>query len=242
MSDSIVACLLITNFPVKAERRRYPVLRGEPLVIFEHVGTTDLVLECSPEARGVEAGIPLAEAMSRCPGAFVLPSDRQFYDEVCRHMADRLAMRFPDVERAALGCLFAGLEGMAPAYCGDARLIASLLQIAPPDFGLRVGVASHRLAAYVSAAGSRPGRAVKASPATEASLGSSFIEHLPLSPGEPGPPATGGRPYPGTTGGDARRHGARTLGRRVSPRLGTGSSHEPRTGAGVPASGLIRQR
>ena len=70
---------------------------------------------------------------------------------------------------------------MAPSYCGEARLIASLLQVAPPDFGLRVGVASHRLAAWASAAASRPGRAAKASPATAAFLDSSFIELLPLS-------------------------------------------------------------
>ena len=62
MSDSTIACLLVTSFPIKAERRRYPALRGEPLVIVESVGPTDLVLECSPEAQGVEAGIPLAEA------------------------------------------------------------------------------------------------------------------------------------------------------------------------------------
>ena len=181
MSDSTIACLLVTSFPIKAERRRYPALRGEPLVIVESVGPTDLVLECSPEAQGVEAGIPLAEALSRCPEAFVLPSDRRFYDDVYDKMVDRLAMRCPSVEKAALGCLFAGLEGMAPSYCGEARLIASLLQIAPPDFGLRVGVASHRLAAWVSAAASRPGRAAKAPPATAASLDSSFIELLPLS-------------------------------------------------------------
>ena len=99
-------------------------------------------------------------------------------------------------------------------------LIASLLQVVPPDFGLRVGVASHRLAAWVSAAASRPGRAAKAPPVAAASLDSNFIELLPLSQRSRDRLHRGGRPHSPTTGGDAPRHRADPLGRGGSPRLG----------------------
>ena len=180
MSESTIACLLVTHLPVKAERQRYPALRGKPLVIIEIISPGEMVLDCSPEARGVETGMSAPETLSRCPEAVLLPSDGQFYDNVFERMADALAMRCPVVERGELGCLYACLEGMAPVYGGEARLIASLLQAVPPLFELRVGVASGKFPAYVAAATSRPGRAVKAPPGAAAFLSSQSIELLPL--------------------------------------------------------------
>ena len=161
MSESTIACLLVTHLPVKAERQRYPALRGKPLVIVESSGSGHLVLDSSPEARGVKPGMSLPESLSRFPEATLLPADWRLYDDVFDRMADNIAMRCPVVEKAEMGCVYAWLEGLSPVYGGEARLIASLLQSAPPDFGLRVGVASGRFEAYVSAATAPPGRAVK---------------------------------------------------------------------------------
>ena len=180
MSESTIACLLVTHLPVKAERQRYPALRGRPLVIVEIRGANEVALDSSPEARGVETGMSAPEVLSRCPEAVLLPSDRQFYDNVFERMADGLAMRSPEVEKGDLGCLYAGLDGMAPVHGGEARLIASLLQAAPPIFELRVGVASGKFPAYVAAATARPGRAVKAPPSAAAFLSGHSIELLPL--------------------------------------------------------------
>ena len=181
MQEQTIACLLVTHLPVKAERQRYPSLRGKPVVIVERRSPRSPVLECSLEAEGVAAGMPLAKALLRCPGAIVLEADQGFYDGVFDRMADTLAIRYPVVEKGGLGCLYIGLAGMAPAYGGEARLIASLLQAAPPVFELRVGVASGKFAAYVFAATSGPGRAVKAPPDTAAVLSSLSIELLPVS-------------------------------------------------------------
>jgi nucleotidyltransferase/DNA polymerase involved in DNA repair len=181
MSDSTIACLLVTHLPVKAERQRYPALRGKPLVIVESSGSGDLALASSPEAQGVREGMTLPEVLACCPGATLLPADHRFYDNVFDRMADNIAMRCPVVERAELGCVYAGLEGMSPLYGGEARLIASLLQSVPPDFGLRVGVASGKFAAYVSAATAPPGRAVKTQLDSAAFLNSHSIDPL-ISP------------------------------------------------------------
>lgn len=181
MSKSTIACLLVTHLPVKAERQRYPALRGKPLVIIESYGPDEMVLDSSSEARGVAAGMPLPEALAQCPGAMLLPSDQRFYSDTFDRLADTLAMRCPVVEKAEMGCVYAGLEGLDPIYGGEARLIASLLQCAPPDFGSRVGVASGKFPAYVSAATARPGRAVKTPPDAAAFLNGHSIELLPLS-------------------------------------------------------------
>ena len=178
MSDLTIACLLVTHLPVKAERQRYPALRGKPLVVVENRRARDLVMASSPEARGVRVGMTLSEVLTYCPGATMVPADHRFYDDVFDRMADNIARRCPVVERAELGCVYASLEGMSPLYGGEARLIASLLQSVPPDFGLRVGVASGKFAAYVSAATALPGRAIKARLDSAAFLNSHSIDPL----------------------------------------------------------------
>ena len=181
MREHIIACLLVTHLPVKAERQRYPSLHGKPVVIVERKRPGRAVLESSPEARGVAAGMPLGKALIRCPEAVALEADQGYYDDALHRIADALAMRFPVVEKGELGCLYARLEGMEAVYGGEERLIASLLQVAPPAFEPRVGVASGKFPAYVSAVTSRPGRAVKAPPDTAAFLSSHSIELLPVS-------------------------------------------------------------
>ena len=181
MSESTIACLLVTHLPVKAERQRYPALRDKPLVIVEKCRTRDLVLDSSPEARGARAGMSLPEVLACCPGATLLPADHRFYNDVFDRMAENITMRCPVVEKAEMGCVYAWLEELAPVYGGEARLIASLLQSVPPDFGLRVGVASGRFAAYVSAATASPGRAVKTQLDSAALLSGHSIDPL-ISP------------------------------------------------------------
>ena len=181
MSESTIACLLVTHLPVKAERQRHPSLRGKPLVIVESCGSGEMVLDSSPEAKGLKPGMPLPESLTHCPEATLLPADHRFYADVFDRMADNIAMRCPVVERAEMGCVYASLEGISPLYGGEARLIASLLQSVPPDFGLRVGVASGKFAAYVSAATAPPGRAVKTQLDSAAFLSGHSIDPL-ISP------------------------------------------------------------
>ena len=58
MTDRSIACMLVTHLPVKAEIRRYPQLRGKPVIITESYGSKNLVLDSSAEVRGVSAGMP----------------------------------------------------------------------------------------------------------------------------------------------------------------------------------------
>jgi len=42
MTDRSIACMLVTHLPVKAEVRRYPQLRGKPVIITESYGSKNL--------------------------------------------------------------------------------------------------------------------------------------------------------------------------------------------------------
>ena len=176
-----VACLLVTHLPVKAERQRYPALRGRPMVIAVRTGLTHVVFSSSPEAHGVEAGMRLGEALARCPGAAVLPADEEYYEDVFGRMADRLEARCPAMERGELGCLYACYDDLTTVYGGEARLIASLLQVAPADFEATVGVAPGRFAARVAAATTAGGRARKVTGSAAHFLSDCPVDLLPIS-------------------------------------------------------------
>ncbi|MDA0264409.1 MAG: DNA polymerase Y family protein [Chloroflexi bacterium] len=161
MTDRSIACMIVTHLPVKAEMRRYPQLRGKPVVITESYGSRDLVLDSSPEAQGVTAGMPLAEAMSRCKEASLVQADAPYYNGAFDKLVKALESRSPMVEKAGLGCTYVGLDGLELMYGGEARVIASLLQAAPQEFNPRVGVATGKFPAYVAAVTTKGGRATK---------------------------------------------------------------------------------
>ena len=180
--ESSLACVLVTHLPVKAEVRRYPELRGKPVIITESYGSKDLVLDSSPEARGVGPGMPLQEAMARCKEAVLLQADGPHYNDAFGGLLQALEMRSPLVERADMGCAYVGLEGLDLMYGGEARVIASLLQAVPQEFNPRVGVASGKFPAYVAAVTTQGGRAARVPAGDVAGFLSGFsVGLLPLS-------------------------------------------------------------
>ena len=184
MTDRSIACMLVTHLPVKAEVRRYPHLRGKPVIITESYGSKDLVLDSSAEAHGVNSGMPLAEAMALCKDAVLVQADAPYYNSTFDKLAQSLELRSPAVERDGLGCAYVGLEGLELMYGGEARIVASLLQAAPSEFNPRVGVAGGKFPAYVAAVTAKGGRATRVpSDATglAAFLGAFSIGLLPLS-------------------------------------------------------------
>ncbi len=176
-----IACVLITHLPVKAEQRRDPALLGRPVVITESFGSKQVVLDSSPEARGVTAGMSLQEAVSRSKDTVLLRADEPYYDSVFTEMLTSLEGRSPLVEKAGLGCAYVGLDGLEAMYGGEARLIASLLQAVPHQFNPRIGVATGKFPAYVAAVTSSGGRASKAPGDVAGFLKEFSIDLLPLS-------------------------------------------------------------
>ncbi len=181
MAKSLIACLLVTHLPVKAEIGRYPQLRGRPVVITESYGSKELVLDSSPEARGVAAGMSFQEAVSRCKDAVLLQVDAPYYESRFDAVVRSLEGRSPLVEKGELGCAYVGLGGLEAMYGGEARLIATLLQAAPPEFNPRIGVAAGKFPAYVAAVTSSSGRATRVPRDAAGFLKEYSIDLLPLS-------------------------------------------------------------
>ena len=181
MSERLVACVLVTHLPMKAELRRYPELRGKPVVITESYGSKDLVLDSSPEAQGVAAGMPLQEAVSRCKDTVLLQADAPYYESAFDAMVRALEQRSPLVEKADLGRAYVGLDGLEAMYGGEARLIVSLLQAVPQEFNPRIGVAWGKFPAYIAAVTGGKGRATRVPEDVAGFLKGLSIDLLPLS-------------------------------------------------------------
>jgi DNA polymerase-4/protein ImuB len=142
------------------------------------------VLDSSAEAHGVNAGMPLAGAMARCKDAVLVQADAPYYNSTFDKLVQALELRSPVVERDGLGCAYVGLDGLELMYGGEARIVAALLQAAPPEFNPRVGVAGGKFPAYVAAVTAKGGRATRVpsdAAGMAAFLGGLSIGLLPLS-------------------------------------------------------------
>ena len=196
-----VACLLITHLAMKAELRRRPQLRGQPVIVTQTHGSQQVVLDSSPEARGVTDGMPLQEALSRCKPAALLEADQPHYQTMFDEVVEALEQRSPLVEKglenspgnysgknpgkspgkSASGCIYVGLDGLEAMYGGEARLVTSLLQAVPGDFNPRIGVAGGKFPAYVAAVTTGGGQATKVPKNAAEFLKEFSVDLLPLS-------------------------------------------------------------
>ena len=154
-----VACVLVTHLPMKAELMRRPDLRDRPVIVTEGPDSKEVVLDSSPEAKGVVPGMPLQEAMSRSKAAVLLRVDASHYESVFTKMIASLCQRSPLVEKGEMGCAYVGLDGLEKMYGGETRLVASVLNAVPHNLNPRVGVAGGKFMAYVAALSGRGGQA-----------------------------------------------------------------------------------
>ena len=176
-----IACVLITHLPAKAELQRHPELRNRPVVITTDSGRGPLVLDVSPEVRGVTAGMPLQEALSRCKGPALLEADGPHYKKVFEQVLRALFTRSPVVEKAELGCAYVGVDGLAAMYGGEARVISALLHAVPEEFNPRIGLGKTKFPAYVAAMTSEGARAVRVPDDVPGFLARLPVDLLPMS-------------------------------------------------------------
>lgn len=175
-----IACVLITHLPMKAELRRHPELGGSPVIITRVYGSDQVVLDSSPEAKGVSSGMPLSEALSRCKPASLLLADESYYQTCFAEVVEALEQRSPLLEPGDLGCVYVGLEGLEAMYGGEARLITTLLQAVPESWNPRVGVAEGKFPAYVAAVTTEGGQATQATEDIAGFLKQRSVDFLPL--------------------------------------------------------------
>jgi nucleotidyltransferase/DNA polymerase involved in DNA repair len=148
------ACLRVPDLAVALARRDEPRLWDHPVL----VAAAGSVRGCSPEARrdGVTVGMPLRQALARCPRAAALAYREQ--DVVTVHAGIRAAaapyaVAIEDVEH---GHLHADVSGMPAFYGLDPRVWAlDLYEALVACYGLpvRAGLGGLLFEAHVATAG-----------------------------------------------------------------------------------------
>jgi len=176
-----ILCARYAHLGLVTALRRFPELRGEPVVVG---GTPDLrlpVIAASPAAvaAGVREGMPLRQAQQLCTAAAFVPLDAEatasLRDEICA-VLHRLA---PAVEVSDAEAL-CDLSGSHAGYTDEgawgvavARALAVALDVEPPA----VGIAGSRFVARLAAGQGRPGHIRRVRDGEE----TAFLAPLPLA-------------------------------------------------------------
>ncbi len=176
-----IACIFITHLPLKVELLRAPVLVGQPVVIYRQAQSQRVVLDYSPEAHEVAAGMALEEALARCPYASLVEANEGAYREVWEGVLSALEERSPVMEDAGLGIAYTDLVGLELLYQDEPRLIAALLGACPQAYRPRVGVATGKFPAYIAALQAQANSAKRAPSDIRAFLAPLPVLYLPTS-------------------------------------------------------------
>jgi len=152
-----IACVRIPSFTVAVERRANLQLEGQPLVVYDRSG----VVDASPEATGVQRGLPLRQAKALCPKAVFVQANHSLYREVAEAMLDAAEEVSPQVEEAEPGVAYADVGGLDGHYEDEFALAGSLIESVRQATGLlaAAGVGEGKFTSWVAASMSAPGDA-----------------------------------------------------------------------------------
>jgi DNA polymerase-4 len=174
-----VLCASHPHLGLIAALRRYPELRGEPVILG---GAPELRLpvvaaSAAAQAAGVRVGQPLRQAQQSCPAAVFVPHDPAAIAAVRTAVCAELHRLSPTVE-AGDEEAFGDLSGRHAEFPDEASWASALARglRGVLDVEIAVGVASSRFVARLAARASHPGRIRRVRSGDEAA----FLAPLPL--------------------------------------------------------------
>lgn len=161
--------LRIDAFPAAVERIRNPSLRRRPVAVCPRHSPRSVIFSASAEARaeGVYDGLPVTEALKRCPGLVILPPDDPLYRRAAAAVVRVLGRYSPYVEPGSWGRFHADLSGTDRLFGGgpDAarRILADVGETV--RFEGTAGLASNKLVSGIASRVIRPAGGVCRVPA-----------------------------------------------------------------------------
>jgi DNA polymerase-4 len=142
----------VPSFYAEVERLRDPGLRGRPVIVGGDPRKRGRVQSVSPEAAaaGVEAGMPMQEAIERCPEARAVKTDMQHYREVAGRLRGCFRAEVDAVETVSLESAYldVSLSNEDASVVGE-RLITRVRETL--GLPLRLGLAPVKFLARLAA-------------------------------------------------------------------------------------------
>lgn len=173
-SGRIILHVDVDAFFASVEQLLIPALRGRPVIVGSGV-----IASCSYEARefGLRAGMPLHEAMQRCPSAVRLAGQYPIYRCFAEHIWD-ICRRYLTSLETFLDEAYGDATGAEAHFGGPPALGRRLRKHIADAVGLpvSVGLAGNRMMAKVASAQAKPGGVVWIEPGRERE----FLDRLPL--------------------------------------------------------------
>jgi DNA polymerase IV len=168
-------------FPIAVERRVTARLAGRPVVLAP--GGTDraIVWSASPEAAlaGITAGMPIYQALRRCPDLVLLPPRLALYRRAARALERILLPFVPVIEPHTLGHAYGDLTGTRKLFGPALDVAATIRREIWGRLGLpvTVGLAGNKVVSEVAAHVLKPEPVVDVRPGEEPS----FLAPHPLA-------------------------------------------------------------
>lgn len=188
-----VACVLLPDFEAAVELIRRPELAGVPVIVGGLPHERKVVRSRSLEAAayGVVEGMPLRQAVGRCPEAVFLPADEDLYlDTFARILrvldgfSPKVEIRTEDSPQSSV-LVYLDVCGLELLFGADQELGHRMAAAVERETGLhpRVGIGSSKFVARIAAARAAPGAALVVKPGEECSfLAPLPVELIPCSP------------------------------------------------------------
>lgn len=170
------AVIFAPGFALQALRRSDPALATKPFATIEGEGRNAKVTEASEHALGVEPGLAVTLAMSRCPGLVIRPRDPNAEGEVTRVLLAAAFTLSPRVEITNDGCCTINLQG-ADAAAVEAQMNACVAELARVGVSVTLGAGANPLIASYAAKVAKPVLVVRDA--------AGFLAPLPLAYADP---------------------------------------------------------
>jgi DNA polymerase IV len=146
-----ILCVLLPHFPLRCEVLRHPELDGRPVALTLSEGSQKLVLDHSPELKGLQRDMPIQQAISMYGEIEVVHADMHHYWAVFNDILDALELKSPLVEGLELGDIYIGTDGLQLLYANDDVLAGAIRESIPYTFDARIGIAEGKFPAYLAA-------------------------------------------------------------------------------------------
>jgi DNA polymerase-4 len=147
----------VPGFYAEVERSRDPSLRARPVIVGGDPRKRGLVQSASEDAfaAGVAPGMPVIEALERCPQARLCKTDMRSYREVTAQLRSCFRLATEKVEPAGFDAAYLDVAGADEA---PERIAERLRETVARELGLplRIGIAPVRFLARLAAEQSGP--------------------------------------------------------------------------------------
>jgi protein ImuB len=176
---SMIACLLVSGFELRAALRARPGLARVPAALAPEPGEEPLLgpVTASAEKAGVKPGMRLGEALATCPSLALVDRDPASVQREWEEMLRRLEDAGFAVDPAEQGVVYFETRGVERLYGGTQSALERALTAVGSGWDPRAGAAGRRFTALAAASVARPGQIVLVQDQEERD----FLEPLPLS-------------------------------------------------------------